>query len=103
MVSNYSTEYILKLYIFMNLIFLLLLLSHDLTFYLLFIELVTLYFGLNTIYCMLEGNCLSQVLWIFSLYFFIHLSTFLLLKGYFPKTMAKVKKIEKIIKSNISK
>ena len=48
----YSTDLILKLYTFMNLIFILLLLSHDYTLYLFLIQMISLYveFGYNRMY-----------------------------------------------------
>jgi hypothetical protein len=98
----YSTDLIIKIYAFMNLLFILLLLTHDYTYYLFLIELVTLYFGMETIRCMIEGNCYSKVLWIFGLYIIGHLITFILLKGYFPETIKKIKKIKEFLK-NISK
>ena len=94
----YSTDLIIKIYAFMNLLFILLLLTHDYTYYLFLIELVTLYFGMETIRCMIEGNCYSTVLWIFILYIIGHLITFILLKGYFPETMKKIKKFDELLK-----
>ena len=82
----------------MNLVFILFLLSNDYTYYLFFIELLTLYFGLGTIRCMIEGNCRLGVLWIFVFYFITHMIAFIMLKGFFPKTMKKLKKIEKTLK-----
>ena len=94
----YSTDLIIKLYAFMNLLFMLLLLTHDYTYYLFFIELVALYFGMTSIRCMIEGKCYSKVIWIFILYLIAHLLTFLLVKKYFPETMKKLKKIHEIVK-----
>ena len=94
----YSTDLIIKIYAFMNLLFILLLLTHDYTYYLFLIELITLYFGMETIRCMIDGNCYSTVIWIFVLYIIGHLLTFILLKGYFPETMKKIKKFDELIK-----
>ena len=94
----YSTDLILKLYTFMNLIFILLLLSHDYTLYLFLIQMISLYMGLGTIECMIEGNCRFQVIWIFLLNFLTNIISFILLRGFFPKTMKKIKKIEKTLK-----
>tara|TARA_B100000123_G_scaffold186429_1_gene138988 strand:+ start:206 stop:559 length:354 start_codon:yes stop_codon:yes gene_type:complete len=98
----YSTDLILKIYIFMNLLFILLLLTHDYTYYLFFIELLTLYFGVETIRCMIEGNCYSKVIWIFGIYIIGHLIAFILLKGYFPETMNRLSTFNDFLK-NISK
>lgn len=96
MLSDYSTSYILKLYAFMNLIFILLLLSNDMTFFLLFLQLLTLYFGMGTIYCMIEGDCKKQVFWIFIFYFIGHIASLFLAKGFFPRIMTIIKKIDRI-------
>ena len=98
MLNDYTTSFILKMYTLMNLIFILLLLSHDLTFYLVLIEIITLYFGLGTIRCMIEGNCKNEVLWIFIFYFVGHLLSLFIARGYFPGVMKKLKKIDGIIK-----
>ena len=98
----YSTDLILKIYIFMNLLFILLLLTHDYTYYLFFIELLTLYFGVETIRCMIEGNCYSKsnldiwylYHWAFNCIYFI--------KGYFPETMNRLSTFNDFLK-NISK
>ena len=79
MFINYSTPYVLKMYILMNLFFVLLLVSNDLTPYLLILESFTLYFGLGTIYCMLEGNCNYKVFWIFIIYILGHVASFFLI------------------------
>lgn len=94
----YSTDLILKIYAFMNLIFMLLLLTHDYTYYLFIIELIALYFGMETIRCMIDGNCHDKVLWIFILYFLGHIFTFVLIRGYFPNTMKKLKKVDDFLK-----
>ena len=103
MLSKYSTSYILKLYAFMNLIFILLLLSNDMTFFLLFLQILTLYFGMGTIYCMIEGDCKKQVFWIFVFYFIGHMTSLFLAKGFFPKVMNTLKKIHKIVKKVIQR
>ena len=95
----YSTDLILKIYAFMNLLFILLLLTHDYTYYLFLIELVTLYFGVETIRCMIEGNCYSKVIWIFGFYIIGHLMAFILLKGYFPETMRKLSGFNEFLRS----
>lgn len=94
----YSTDLILKIYAFMNLLFILLLLTHDYTYYLFIIELLALYFGLETIRCMIDGNCHDKVFWIFMLYFIGHIFTFILIRGYFPNTMKKLKKVDEFLK-----
>jgi len=101
MFINYSTPYVLKMYILMNLFFVLLLVSNDLTLYLLILESFTLYFGLGTIYCMLEGNCNYKVFWIFIIYILGHVASFFFIRGYFPKTMSKFKIVENHFKDVI--
>ena len=98
----YSTDLIIKIYVLMNLLFMLLLLTHDYTYYLFFVELIALYFGVGTIRCMINGNCYNKVIWIFIFYFLVHLITFFLLKQYFPKTMKKLKIIHAILKKLLS-
>tara|TARA_B110001469_G_C9603095_1_gene299697 strand:+ start:391 stop:684 length:294 start_codon:yes stop_codon:yes gene_type:complete len=93
----YTTIEIVKFYLFLNLLFLLILLLNSANFYILLGELLTLYFGSNTIYCLLEGNCKIQVLLIIILYLGLHIFSLLLLRGYFPNIKKKLNKIKEII------
>lgn len=86
----YSTEYLIKLYILMNLIFLVLLISNDVGLYFILVEFLTLYFGCSTIYCLIEGNCYNSVANIFIFYFLSHLLAFFYYRGYFPNTIKHI-------------
>ena len=93
----YTTIEIGKFYLFVNLLFLLILVLNSTSFYILLGELLTLYFGSNTIYCLLEGNCKIQVLLIIILYLGLHIFSLLILSGYFPNIKKKLNKIKEII------
>lgn len=99
--KQYTTLFIIKIYILMNLLTVLLLFMKNLNFIFLGIEFITIYLACTSIYCFLEGNCLLKVISIFFFYFFAHLFSFLILKGYFPKQvkyLMKYKdKLEKLI------
>jgi hypothetical protein len=87
----YSTSYILKIYILINLMFLILLVSNDLNLYLVLLQFISIYFGTRTIYCMIEGGCYRDVISVFLFHFLGHLLSFLYVKNYIPNTVKKFK------------
>lgn len=97
----YSTPYILKLYILINLIFLILLVSNDLNIYLVLIQFISIYYGSRTIYCMIEGGCYRDVFSVFLFYFIGNLFSFLYVKNYIPNTIKLLKEKTDKIKNEI--
>ena len=93
-----STTYLIKLYILINLLFLMLLISNDISLFIVIFNFITIYFGCNTIYCLLEGNCYIEVMWVFILYIISHIMGFLYLKGFFPETLKYIDGISQTIK-----
>ena len=98
-----STPYILKIYTLINLLFLILLVSNDLSIYLVVLQLISIYYGGKSIYCMIHGGCYKEVIWIFAFYFIGNLLTFLFMKNYFPKTMSKLNRLSQKFKDNLKK
>ena len=98
-----STSYILKIYTLINLLFLILLVANDLSIYLFLLQLVSIYYGGKSIYCMIHGKCYNEVLWIFAFYFFGNIFTFLYIKNYFPKTMNIINGLSQKLKDNLKK
>ena len=99
----FSTPYILKVYTLINLLFLILLVANDLNMYLFLLQLVSIYYGGKSIYCMIHGKCYKEVIWIFAFYFFGNIFTFLYIKNYFPSTMKIVNGLSKKLKDNLKK
>jgi hypothetical protein len=85
----YSTPYILKAYILINLLFLILLLANDLNIYLIIVHFFSIYLGSRTIYCMIEGGCYYDVIKVFLFFFLGNLLTFLYIRNYIPNTIIK--------------
>ena len=87
----YSTPYILKLYILINLLFLILLVANDLNIYLVITQFISIYYGGRTIYCMIEGGCYKDIFSVFFFYFIVNILTFLYVRNYIPKTIKLIK------------
>ena len=97
----YSTSYILKVYVLLNLLFLILLLANDLNIYFVFIQFISIYYGGRTIYCMIEGGCYKDVFSVFLFYFIANSFTFLYIRNYIPKTSKFIKDVSSKFKNNI--
>ena len=97
----YSTPYILKLYILINLLFLILLVANDLNIYLVITQFISIYYGGRTIYCMIEGGCYKDIFSVFFFYFIVNSFTFLYIRNYIPKTAKFIKDVSSKFKNNI--
>ena len=98
-----SSQYIIKVYTLLNLLFLILLVANDLNIYFVIIQFISIYYGGRTIYCMMEGGCYAEVLGVFLFFFVGNIFTFLYVRNYIPNTVKMIQKTLSKFKNEIKK